>query len=378
MFRNALVVGVRQVDQHGEEATVEQTMLSLGQNTGNMMFTQSLMRVLHGATWGSFRLAPEDTEGHDAIVLAAANWVNHFDDFGWLADRLERTKLPVFLIGVGAQASNSEEIPNVTEGTLRLLRLVQDRSTSISARGTFSCDVLERYGIKNVHPTGCPSLMLIGREGPRPSLLDNVRFDACCMHATRHGFAQADSFQTFLYRQAFGRNIDLVLQSEIADIHYIMHHPTGEPIPARAEQAVMDVYGAAEVAQAEHFLTRHGRVFTLYQDWIDYMEQRSFCFGTRIHGTVAALIAGTPATLIVHDSRTVEMADIMGVPTVRWQDIPDDRDIDISRLYSKAQLKDFVTKFSGYYGGFLDYMAQNSLLVADSYSEPARRVVNAR
>ncbi|WP_315835700.1 polysaccharide pyruvyl transferase family protein [Bradyrhizobium prioriisuperbiae] len=376
MFRNALVVGVRQVNQHGEAATVEQTMLSLGQNTGNMMFTQSLLRVLHGAKWGSFALSPEEIEGHDAIVLAAANWVNHFDDFGWLADRLEKTKLPVFLIGVGAQASNSEEIPNVTEGTLRLLRLVQDRSVSISARGTFSCEVLERYGITNVHPTGCPSLMLIGRDGPSPSLLNDVGFDACCMHATRHGFSKTDSFQTFLYRQAISRNIDLVLQSEIADIHYIMQHRTGEALPEKAEQAVMAVYGAA-AGQVEDFLIRHGRVFTLYQDWIDYMKQRSFCFGTRIHGTVAALIAGTPAALIVHDSRTVEMADIMGVPIVRWQDIPCDRDIDIAALYSRAQLQEFVKKFSGYYDGFLDYMARNALLVAGNYREADRRILYA-
>lgn len=377
MFRNALVVGVRQVNPRGEDATVEQTMLSLGQNTGNMMFTQSLTRVLDGAKWGSFALSSEEIEGHDAIVLAAANWVNHFDDFGWLADRLEKTKLPVFLIGVGAQASNSDEIPNVTEGTLRLLSLVQDRSASISVRGTFSCEVLTRYGIKKVHPTGCPSLMLIGHEGPSPSLLHQPRFDACSMHATRHGFAEADAFQTFLYRQAINRQIDLVLQSEIADIHYIMNHRTGEPVPAKAEQAVMAVYGTTEVEQAEAFLIRHGQVFTQYQDWIDYMRERSFCFGTRIHGTIAALIAGTPAALIVHDSRTVEMADIMGVPVVRWQDIPCDRDIDIPRLYSRAQMKDFVEKYAGYYCNFLDYMARNSLSVAGTYNEPARQAAYA-
>lgn len=373
MFRNALVVGVRQVNQRGNES-VEQTMLSLGQNTGNMMFTQSLVRILDGATLGSFALSPEETEGHDAIVLAAANWVNHFDDFGWLADRLEKIKLPVFLVGVGAQAPQTKEIPNVTEGTLRLLRLVQDRSESISVRGTFSCEVLYRYGIRKVHPTGCPSLMLIGAEGPSPLLLREARFDACCMHATRHGFSQADPFQTFLYRQAINRNIDLVLQSEIADIHYVMHQMTKEAIPAQAEGAVTAVYGTTDAAKVEAFLIRHGRVFTQYQDWIDYMKQRSFCFGTRIHGTVAALIAGTPSLLIAHDSRTAEMAEIMGVPVIGWQDLPVDRDIDISKLHSRAQMTNFVGRFSGYYDNFLDYMTSNSLLVAKTHRHPCRQI----
>ena len=46
MYRNALVVGVRQLDHSGEKPTVEQMMLSLGQNTGNMMFTQSLTSLI--------------------------------------------------------------------------------------------------------------------------------------------------------------------------------------------------------------------------------------------------------------------------------------------------------------------------------------------
>jgi hypothetical protein len=366
MIRKALVVGVRQLDQSGEKPTVEQMMLSLGQNTGNMMFTQSLTSVLDGGSWGSFRLDPQDVEGHDAIVLAAANWVNDFDDFGWLAERLEKTRVPVFLIGVGAQASGEGEIPRVNPGTLRLLSLVQERSASISARGSFSCEVLNSYGIKTARPTGCPSLMLMGPEGPSPTLLREPRFDAVSVHSTRHGFSRTDPFQTFLYRQAMRRNLDLVLQSEVADIHYAVHGRTGEAVPPRAGEVLPEIYDAP-LQDIEGYLGRHGRVFTQYADWIAYMRQRTFCFGTRIHGTIAALIAGTPATLVVHDSRTAELAQIMGVPTVRWQDVPTDRDIDIARLWSRPQLRDFVARFGGYYSHFLDYMAENDLAIAERY-----------
>lgn len=376
MYRNALVVGVRQLDHSGEKPTVEQMMLSLGQNTGNMMFTQSLTSVLEGAEWGSFRLNAQDVEGHDAIVLAAANWVNNFDDFGWLAERLEKTKLPVLLIGVGAQASTADEIPEVSAGTLRLLSLVRDRSNSISARGTFSCEVLNRYGVKSARATGCPSLMLMGPEGPSPSLLRDPHFDACCIHATRHGFSRTDEFQTFLYRQAFSRGLDLVLQSEVADIHYAVRGQTGEDVPARAAEILPDIYGA-QVEAIATYLERHGRVFTQYPDWIAYMRQRSFCFGTRIHGTIAALIAGTPASLIVHDSRTMELAQIMGVPTVRWQDIPSDQDIDIPGLYSRPQLGDFVARFANYYSNFLDYMAENDLMIARPFRLAPPRIACA-
>lgn len=367
MSRKALVVGVRQIPATEERTTIEQIMLSLGQNTGNMMFTESLLRFVAGATWGSFSLSPQEIEGHDAIILAAANWVNDFDDFGWLADRLERTRLPVFLVGVGAQASNSKEIPKVTEGTLRLLNLVKDRSISISARGTFSCEVLSHYGIKNARPTGCPSLLLMGPEGPQASLMREVSFDACCMHATRHGFRQTDPFQTFLYRQAFSRNIDLVLQSEVADIHYVANELADDIIRTKAEEATAAVYGNEDRVKVANYLSKHGHVFTHYPDWIKYMQQRSFCFGTRIHGTIAALIAGTPATLIVHDSRTAEMADIMGVPRVPCETIPIDGDIDISSLYRKSQMESFSGNFTFYYKNFLAYMSENAILTSENY-----------
>jgi Polysaccharide pyruvyl transferase len=368
MFRNALVVGVQQVYSRNEGTSVEQTMLSLGQNTGNLMFTQSLLSLVDRAAWGSFSLSPKEIEGHDAIVLAAANWVNNFDDFGWLADRLEKIQLPVFLIGIGAQAANSKEIPNVSKGTLRLLEIVRDRSVTISARGTFSCEVLERYGIKNVRPTGCPSLLLVGPKGPKSSLLREVSFDSCCTHATRHGYGKADAFQTFLYRQAFTRKIDLVLQSEVADIHYVMNAATNQPIPSNAKEALTAAYGVQEVEQAISYLSRHGHVFTCYSDWISYMEKRSFCFGTRIHGTIAALIAGTPATLIVHDSRTLEMAEIMGVPIVRADEISTELEIDIPKLYSNLQMKSFDRTFAGYYLNFINYFAENSIPVNQNYA----------
>ena len=49
-------------------------------------------------------MTDKELAGRDVVVLAAANWINSYDDFGWLANRLERIKLPVLLVGVGAQA----------------------------------------------------------------------------------------------------------------------------------------------------------------------------------------------------------------------------------------------------------------------------------
>ena len=197
MPKHPLVVGVRQFETPHPGNRVQVAIDGLGRNTGNMMFTHSLCQVLADARWGSFNFKPEDLHDRDAIVLASANWINGFEDFGWLADRLEKTTLPVFLIGVGAQASLSMEIPKVSPGTLRLLALVRDRSISIAARGSFTCEVLEQLGIKSAVETGCPSLLLAGAEGPKINM-NSISRETCVVHSTRHGFQGADAFQQWL------------------------------------------------------------------------------------------------------------------------------------------------------------------------------------
>ena len=40
--------------------------------------------------------------------------------------------------------------------------------------------------------------------------------------------------------------------------------------------------------------------------WLEYLRDFDFATGTRLHGNVAALLAGVPAVLLAHDSRTLE------------------------------------------------------------------------
>ena len=67
---------------------------------------------------------------------------------------------------------------------------------------------------------------------------------------------------------------------------------------------------------SKHPLIRENRVrfFLDPKTWFDHLAQYDFSFGTRIHGNIAALLAGTPAVLLAHDSRTLELADYHQIP----------------------------------------------------------------
>jgi hypothetical protein len=368
MFRRPFVVGVRQLTGGLTDQTAKNAIRDLGQNTGNMMFTESLCKLLTGARWGSFGFKPEDLHDRDSIVLASANWINDFEDFGWLADRLETTTLPVFLVGVGAQASLKMEVPTVRPGTQRLLDLVRDRSTSIAARGSFSCEVLEKLGVKTAVETGCPSLMLAGVSGPRIDIKEMSR-ETCAVHSTRHGVQQADQFQRWLYSQAFKHRLNLVLQSELSDIYLTLEGVEADHLSDTGLRSLRDSYNTEDMDAIKGYLRTYGHVFLNYPDWIAFMKTRTLCFGTRIHGTVASLIAGIPATLICHDSRTLEMARTLSIPMVLSTAVDINKELSIGDFFLPDETLNFVASYKKYYARYLAYFAANDLSISPEFDK---------
>tara|TARA_A200000159_G_scaffold153546_1_gene165605 strand:- start:1141 stop:2142 length:1002 start_codon:yes stop_codon:yes gene_type:complete len=67
-----------------------------------------------------------------------------------------------------------------------------------------------------------------------------------------------------------------------------------------------------------------------------------FVFGTRIHGSVAALSQGTPCICIAIDSRTKELCEIMHIPFVDWWDLKI-RD-SLETIKNKEDLSKFINK----------------------------------
>ncbi len=50
-------------------------------------------------------------------------------------------------------------------------------------------------------------------------------------------------------------------------------------------------------------------IFCNVPKWMEFLNDSDLTFGSRLHGNIAAVLAGTPALLVTKDSRTKELAE---------------------------------------------------------------------
>lgn len=93
----------------------------------------------------------------DYCVLRGSNYINEGMDWENTRFLLERLHLPVYALGVGAQAAFARKL-HLSEDSVAIWKIISERCGSIGVRGSFTADTLDSLGIKNVDIIGCPSL----------------------------------------------------------------------------------------------------------------------------------------------------------------------------------------------------------------------------
>jgi hypothetical protein len=110
-----------------------------------------------------------------------------------------------------------------------------------------------------------------------------------------------------------------------------------------------------------HPLIREGRM-RLFVDpwpWVDHLRELSAVFGSRIHGSIAAVLAGTPVVVLPHDSRTLELARYFAIPYRPVRDVAPD--VDPAVLVQEADFGPLVAGHSERWQRFTDYLGSHRL-----------------
>ncbi|MET8584462.1 polysaccharide pyruvyl transferase family protein [Streptomyces collinus] len=371
--------------------TLESTLVrnSIRGNVGNLMYTNAAYRHMSvpGARiqvdtthFAELRTADADriNEECDVFVLPMANAfkVKFVPHLHILADLIGRLKVPVVVFGVGAQARldyDTEFLKPVDEAVKRFVGAVLDRSASIGVRGEFTERYLRELGFRDVDVIGCPSVYLRGPgyrldrpggrtlpDGARIALSTALRL-ANADHASAVNASILRRYPDLTYFAQEGRDLQTLYWGDTSAAA-----GRSAPMPDLGSHPLI---GSADVCVP---LEPHS--------WTDALAAYDFAVGTRIHGNVAALVAGTPAFVLAHDSRTLELARYHHIPHRVLTET--DADVDLADLYAEADHTAFDAHYEDGLRRLLDFMTKNGLENAydhgDGGQEYDRRVRAAR
>jgi hypothetical protein len=366
-------------------ASVADLMLATGRNTGNMLIGDAIGRHLNAGTFCTAesllrlkgeplttpRLAPLeklDTEfieaSFDVIVIGAANFLCEQFDFGNWAAFLDSVRLPCVIIGLGAQAPDYGHRVTVPEGTDRLVRIIAERSTSLGVRGAFTADTLERMGIANVRPIGCPSMYWTCQSTLtfKPPAAGTPL--AVCTNGsanvTDHSSDPnaARRVEAMISRLSFAHGYAYILQNETELMEILENDPMGsDDAPIRV---LMNRHGLSEIPPEAfiRYVRQSMKVFSDPREWFAAVERVDFVLGTRFHGCLIGLLVGVPCFAFVHDARTREMSELLQIPSM---DVRRVREIDARVLHDNLNLDLLKTTYSRQYRNYVEFLDENDL-----------------
>jgi hypothetical protein len=344
-------------------------MGTAGHNTGNLLFTHAVWQQIDGPKQRiGYNFDPEKLNRTlRALVFPAANWFGAHVDFSSLADLVERLDIPVVMIGLGTQDSGYSGDVTVPEGTVRFVRAVAQRSRSISVRGLYTTEVLKRHGIEKITVTGCPSLYQQQRSNADLRLLKATRAppENILIHSTRYAanyrpFIDTPSLHRELFRLAYRCRLDLLFQSEPEEISLLIEASQKPVIDKALETSMLDIYQAGDWPSLEAYLRAHGKVFFDIRSWRNGISHYDRAFGTRLHATIMALNSGIPSVLAHHDSRTREMCEFAGIPSVAADVALADRD-KILDVIAAADFRHFIETRDNNMKKYQQFLVDNSL-----------------
>jgi hypothetical protein len=299
-----------------------------GANTGNMFIGHGLFNSLDclekTSHPGFDALPPEEFHEHfDWLFVPASNFLNVSSDFQVHYDYFSRTKVPILCFGLGSQLLPGQDI-TLKPGTESLIRLFAERASSIGVRGAFTAEVLEKMGIRNVTVTGCPSLLGLGGAQIDRLLANRASLDKLAVSFSNNVRRYAidpnalTATENSLFYLATKLNSFYILQNELPEIELTAAMSGGNSdeitLALNRVRSQFDVRHPDKAT--DDFLKWRLRIFFSVAGWVGCMTTMTAAVGSRFHGNVAALLAGTPALFLAHDMRTRELCEFLHVPYV--------------------------------------------------------------
>lgn len=352
-----------------EPLSAEETLRlgALAKNAGNLLFGESVYRTL---STPSAAVTPDRFESHrignraDYISMVNESY-SHFviplanafrpafrSSLRKLTRLVSRLHIPVTVIGVGSQHKMGDSSSNdqgLRDDVSAFMSAVLDRSASVGVRGEYTASFLHDlgFGEDHVDVIGCPSVFMNGRPRPVEKSTDHL--------STESPIAMTVS--------PYVSKLNAIVKSHTQRYPRLMY------IPQNHSDLNMMVWGEDRSHPKNMWNPTHTKHPLYVEDrmrfpldprtWTDYLSDFDFLFGSRIHGTIAGILAGVPSLLLVHDSRTLELAEYHSIPHVKLSELG--KDADAAELFERTDYSSYNARQSEVLDSYIDFLEKNGL-----------------
>ncbi|EFH12357.1 polysaccharide pyruvyl transferase family protein [Teichococcus cervicalis] len=258
----------------------------------------------------------------DFAFLRGSNFIHEYMNWERAGELIERLKIPVFAIGVGAQAERRRMI-DLPEAGLRVWKAIADHCGSIGVRGDYSAEVLAHNGIKNVQVVGCPSVFRMCK--PKLELKLKPAFDvhkvAFSLRRETSGNYARDVDSYLRIQRDFMLKVD-----EESQMTVTLHGESEEKAfffrdAARREMATVKLRSSGWITpenEAQMLRIYRNQLFfnTSVEQYDEFIRTQDFAIGWRVHGVLPALANGVPGMLVNYDERSAELAETFRIPLI--------------------------------------------------------------
>jgi Polysaccharide pyruvyl transferase len=343
--------------------TPEETLARnlIAENAGNLIFSTAAYKILATAetriTADRFVIDPgaadRINERYDAYVIPLANAfrISFEPVLIRMTQLIRRLRIPVVVLGVGAQTdihNDPVRLERINGSVRDFVAAVLDRSPTIGVRGELTQDYLQRLGFRDVEVIGCPSMFIHGTNLQVTKRLQTLDRDArLAINVSPYVKAMGPVVRHHVEHYP---NL-LYLAQDLPTLERLLWGDSGDPVAPDDPRPI----------HLAHPLYRDDKVrfFVDPWPWFDQLAAMDFSFGTRIHGNIAALIAGTPSFVLAHDSRTLELVRYHDIPHRLMVDMTDETDA--AELYETADYGPLHDGHPGRLARFVAYLDRHGL-----------------
>ncbi len=338
----------------------------IGSNSGNLMYAYGVCSAFsdqiqismdqYKAEKNSYddKAIQEINEQYDAYFLPLAdafrpdfeNKINNLTRF------IERLKIPVYVIGVGLHAEFEPHLEKgfpFDESVKRFVATVLKHSSAIGVRGAITQEYLVRLGFSRdkIIVIGCPSMYTLGDTLP----YRNLNLNNNSRISINYGKGQPKEVIKYLNEIAYKYDNSQYVGQRLEEL-YTLWLGINDKDPRQDIDFPCDL---------SHPLYQDDKVrfFISANDWIANMQNVDFSVGTRLHGSIAAVLGGCPILLFTSDARTRELAEYHKFPAIPLKSL--DYQIGVEELISKVDMETHIKAHKSNFLYYINFLKINGL-----------------